>query len=73
MYVCMHRTPYIELHHGCFPHKFSIFSLVAGGTDIPRKMFILVYWYERPNSGTQKRKYTFIYNDTFHHRLFLPF
>ena len=33
-------------------------------SDVPRRFFIPVYWH-----GHQKKKYTFIYSDIFHHML----
>ena len=35
-------------------------------SDIPRGIFIPLYRYERLDSGTEIRKYIFIYNNIFH-------
>ena len=37
----------------------------CSSSDVPKRIFIPVYWYGCPNYGTQKKKYTFIYSDIF--------
>ena len=37
----------------------------CSSSDVPKRIFIPVYWYGCPNYGTQKKKYTFIYSDVF--------
>ena len=48
-------------------YDFFIFSINA--IDVFRIIFIRVYCYGHPNCGTQKKKYTFLYNNIPYYRL----